>query len=461
MWEFLAGACAGLFRKKFNSIKNYNSGLYISISLFGLILILISLYGSWDYKEKEFLQIVIVVLSTTLVIAFSNSYSGFGKILAYKPLVAIGLISFSAYLWHQPIFVFYRYFNISPISLEIYFFLIFLVFILSFFSWKYIELPYRDISLVGRKKFISSSLIFGGIILGFAIFIKYYNGLPNRFSLDSSVNSYFNEKNECTSNEKYFEPCIVGNLNRPEIDILVVGDSHSKSIMPAFNLIGNQENLKVARIGAPGCPPLLGIYVLRGNGHEKTFCPEVADKQLEFVINNNIKKVIFVARWSKYFDVDQSGNRSFYLGFSSGDMIDNQISKLKFIEKFKSTINKYQQSGIKVLVLTQIPEQDIDSKEIYYLLSRQKSDKDREKILKNYSVKYINHINSNKAFSDFLNSMEIKTINLDSFFCNLELCKFGVVSQPYFRDRHHLSVIGARSLSPLLRDKLSAYGFLY
>lgn len=460
LWEFLAGASAVVFRGNFERPTYQSNFLQSSISLLFLVLILVILFGSYGFEKNNFLQLVIVVLITSCFLLISNKNDFAGRIIASKYLVGIGLISFSAYLWHQPIFVFWRNLNIFPVMPEIYLLLIFFVFFVSYFSWKYVELPFRNPLIINQRTFLITLSAFALIISGFAIYAKYFDGLPNRYSPKDEVLNFLNEKNDCSSNEKKFQPCILGDLTKSKIGLLIVGDSHSKSIMPAFDALGKQGGLKVARLGAPGCPPLLGIYVLSGNGHDKSYCHQLAERQLDFAVDNKIDKVIFVARWAKYFDVDGHGKRNFYLGNSPNDDLDKDNSKKLFIDKFNKTIIQYQKLGIKVIVLAQVPEQLHDTKGVYFMLSRYQSLEDKNQILERYSVRTAEHNKLNLNFLNFLNESKVKKIALDSFFCDDNICRMGTVTEPYFKDQHHLSVVGAKNLMPTIREELFKNDFL-
>jgi hypothetical protein len=186
----------------------------------------------------------------------------------------------------------------------------------------------------------------------------------------------------------------------------------------------------------------------------------LAERQLDFAVDNKIDKVIFVARWAKYFDVDGHGKRNFYLGNSPNDDLDKDNSKKLFIDKFNKTIIQYQKLGIKVIVLAQVPEQLHDTKGVYFMLSRYQSLEDKNQILERYSVKTTEHNKLNLNFLNFLNESKVKKIALDSFFCDGNICRMGTVTEPYFKDQHHLSVVGAKNLMPTIREELFKNDFL-
>lgn len=82
-------------------------------------------------------------IGTVLVLKYARGSTMTAKLLQYRPLRSVGLISFSAYLWHQPVFVFARldgYETSKPLT---YVALIAVILLLSALSWRFVEQPFR------------------------------------------------------------------------------------------------------------------------------------------------------------------------------------------------------------------------------------------------------------------------------------------------------------------------------
>lgn len=91
------------------------------------------------------------VLGTFLVILFGRDNTLVNKILSNSLLVSIGLLSYSAYLWHQPIFAFVRVNSIEELDLKLKWIMVLSSLFIAFISWKFIESPFR------KKTFYSCS----------------------------------------------------------------------------------------------------------------------------------------------------------------------------------------------------------------------------------------------------------------------------------------------------------------
>src|SRR5690606_38393083 len=110
---------------------------------------------------------LVPTIGAVLIILFATQQTTIGKFLGNKIFVGIGLISYSAYLWHQPLFAFARHKNLS-FDQNPYVVMLFLLLSLglAYLSWKYIETPFRNRNIIGRKNvFILASGISTVLIL--------------------------------------------------------------------------------------------------------------------------------------------------------------------------------------------------------------------------------------------------------------------------------------------------------
>src|SRR5690606_30450210 len=99
------------------------------------------------------------ILGTALVILFVSPGTYAYRLLACKLAVGIGLISYSAYLWHQPVFAFARVSSKSPLSTFEFAGLSVLSLVLAYFSWRFVERPFRNKEQFGRKRIFALSAI--------------------------------------------------------------------------------------------------------------------------------------------------------------------------------------------------------------------------------------------------------------------------------------------------------------
>ena len=134
-WEFMIGALCAL------SAARQKPSHILGLVGLGMILAAIVIFD----KSTPFpsLYALVPVIGTALVIQYGGAGSLAGRLLSLKPMVAIGLISYSAYLWHQPLFAFARLRLTEAPSLEVLLILSALSLVLAAFSWRFVEQPFR------------------------------------------------------------------------------------------------------------------------------------------------------------------------------------------------------------------------------------------------------------------------------------------------------------------------------
>lgn len=445
-WEFLFGSLLAIYSVS-NKVTFSQTSRNI-ISFIGLTSLLMSIYFFNENTTHPSSYTLIPVISTCLIIHFGTIDTACGKFLSSKILVGIGLISYSLYLWHQPIYVFLRIFNLGDPSQTQYVISIALVFVLSYMCWRFYESPIRKSKLNNKNVYIlalciSIFFIFAGAVGS----IK--DGFPERYSLSPNFQKIFSDKEYLGCNNQNPEfPCTVGEATKTKIDIAIFGDSHSGVMLPAFDLLGKERNLKIIRIGAGGCPPILNTYVLKGH-REPSYCKEIALKQFKFVRENNIKNIVLIAKWQSYANDSN-------LGEKANSKRNKAASFLAFKNGLKTTVEKYQSLGVKVWIMYQAPQQSVSVNQLYYKLSNDDlNDLEKSKLIASYSIPYEKHMMNQLLSRDAIDSTNSFVINPDKILCGSKTCLAGTPSEPFYRDKDHLTPYGALLLKSLLIDSLA------
>jgi hypothetical protein len=179
-WEFLLGTLLAL--RFFPSLHNTRIFHLFSIVGFGLILIAVFMFSSTT-KYPSYYALLPVFGTALLIYSGENYPQAFtNKILGFPLLVFIGKISYSLYLWHWVLYVFYKYVSLGIFNSLDVFILLISSFFLSFLSWRFIEQPFRysqkniSYKLAFKVAFVVSSLF---LIVGLTIYKT--NGFPSRF----------------------------------------------------------------------------------------------------------------------------------------------------------------------------------------------------------------------------------------------------------------------------------------
>ncbi len=274
-WELMIGALVALFLlygKSNNELVNNNKLIGELLGVFGFLLICYSAVFFDENLPFPSIYTLVPTIGAALIILFTSSNTKLGKLLGLQGVVGVGLISYSAYLWHQPLFVFSRYKFGIDLGWLVVLFLILLSFSFAYISWRYIEKPFRDKVIVSRKKIILFSatgtaiFIFIGL-LGRALDGKspFMNpGVLNRAELVRLNNKdrligiksgicHFNGRGLYEDFDAFHKnwSCSLVNENAyPQAKIGVFGDSHSADKAVALK----QNGFDVTQLGGAGCP---------------------------------------------------------------------------------------------------------------------------------------------------------------------------------------------------------------
>jgi peptidoglycan/LPS O-acetylase OafA/YrhL len=409
-----------LFHKKFSiKIEKYKSKIEQSLSFAGLTMMLYAiLFFDKNTQNVTFFSLI-PVIGTALVLAFATNNNFVGKLLGYKIFVGIGLISYSAYLWHQPLLAFARLKavdnNLSQIFLI---FLCLISFLLAFFSWKYIENPFRNKSKITTKiLFISTfSISFILILIGLIIFKN--NGFKNRLNSEQQKIISFQNKDElrkkireniCSLEPENtfhdFKPeCYIGKTNNT---YLIWGDS-----LAATSYIGLKSiHDDTLQLTASSCHPTI----------DKKF----PDRPNCYNINNFAKETISKLRLKKIFL-----QASWVLNSDQKNLIQNITKTIEFIKKASP------QSQI--IIIGSLPSWE---QELPKIILRKNLSLDNEKYIKLPNYKKLKEIDEKlKTLEKFEN---VKFISALDQMCVEEKC-LGIIKykEEYWitsPDFHHLN----------------------
>lgn len=259
-WELCAGGCLALVPLA----KIVNASVRQLLALLAVTLLLAGLY----LKEASLGGLVPpalwVVLGTTLAIRLGDAGRNWLTVsLSRSVLVWVGLISYSLYLWHWPIFVFLRYYlvrsSFSPVEAAM---AIALTFALATLSWHYVERPFRNRSMpIGAvMAWVSSGYI---VVATISVAILAYKGFPLRFSENvSRINSAVGAEYRCNVTE-YIHfgnlhacPMSLPSRNPDDATVVLVGNSHAQMYAPLIADILRANHLNGLLVALNACLPL-------------------------------------------------------------------------------------------------------------------------------------------------------------------------------------------------------------
>lgn len=243
-WELALGAiCAHILIYKNLS---YSSLIKNLLSTIGIILIVFSIFFFSRQTVFPSFYTLVPTVGTSLIILFADRDTFINKILSIKFVVSIGLISYSLYLWHQPLLAFGRIFfnDLSTFKKLI---LIFLSVLMSIFSYFFIEKIFRDKNKIDFKFYFKTIAITSIFLVLFSHVI--YNFFSSKNSTEANLAKLLVNKNAVYATKmderKFIKNRIIYENLKPKI--LVIGSSR---IMQISNDNFNKQILNLGVSGA-------------------------------------------------------------------------------------------------------------------------------------------------------------------------------------------------------------------
>ena len=237
LWELLTGYYLVNIEKKNNKfITKYS----IQLTFISLSLIIFSFIFFSNEKFHPTFKTLPIVIGTSLFILFIKNSPFLLKIFSNKILVFLGLMSYSLYIWHYPIFVFSKYLNITQGEILNKFMIIIVLFVSSYLSFNYIEKPFRtrnNYFFKNFKYFFSYSIIFSSLFFLYFFYSNNYFLNFKNIKLSEKLNDkfYFDNKfylDEFNDELKKYENLEYSNNNKKKV--LIVGNSYGADMFLIF-----------------------------------------------------------------------------------------------------------------------------------------------------------------------------------------------------------------------------------
>lgn len=333
LWELLIGALIALCL--FQQSKPIGSSATRQIaSSIGCILILSSVFLFSHDTPYPSLYTLLPTCGAALIILFADKENIVGKILSNRILVGLGMVSYSAYLWHQPLLAFARYKTLGELSDYVVIALLFATFGLAYLSWRFVENPFRKGTRVSTSLFvfIFSALGIALVIVGVLGhrtngFITRQNGhLPAEYFSQAQADRKFNygvDNKLCISNAASL--CQVTEYVANRKNILLLGDSHSSDFTNQFKTYAIDNKLNAWQMSMTGCAYLFSQ--LSAN----TECQKAKSALLEKIEHHDFDQVILVGNYFYHTMVGPIASRQLDIN-AVVDLIDKMLrSKVEVI----------------------------------------------------------------------------------------------------------------------------------
>jgi peptidoglycan/LPS O-acetylase OafA/YrhL len=460
-WELFAGTIAAFIVQK-HGIQANNT-----LSIIGLSAILFAIFGYDESIPFPSMYALVPVVGVMLLILFAKKETFVAKLLSTKAFVGIGLISYSAYLWHQPLFAFAKirlFEGPSAIQMAL---LSLVSMILAFLSWKVIEQPFRN------KVRVNRTTIFVISVMGMSLFIclgsygYYKNGYVNS-GIEVSPNLDWIsigerikvEGSPCDRHKKLFSDdspilgCEFGS-NTGDKNIVLLGDSHSEAISYVLDNYANENNFRVHWLSLEGCEPVPSI---RENKNLSIInCDARFGLLLNYIKSLN-SNVIVINRWTfRMYPVlgyaldmpyknsegyEESESYRVYDVYKNGEFYRDAKSKADALTHF---ISKLSSVSNRLFLVYPVPETAID-------IAKRNSRywNENNELLNDITTPVTDYEERNKFVNSVFDNVQLTNVHKikpKELFCERKgngRCDMQIDGVPLYLDDDHLSDEGAK-----------------
>lgn len=435
-WEILLGAVIAFYVNKRGLPKRsiiFNN----AASLVGFALIIYSIvYFDASTPFPGFYALAPTTGAGLLILFATESTLSF-RILTNRLLVGIGLISYSIYLWHQPLFSLARFKFSNQLTQQQDYLLCLATLVLSIFSWRFIEKPYRNPAHLTRRRVFTT----GG--LGIVVFVAcgllfHFRVFKSKFELDNPQILFQQTRSEkkaksvdCADFHVVEGKAQCKEFGHGDKLIAVWGDSHALALSRNVPENWLPADSKLIILGHSGCPPIIGVINPHGIEANCSSFNTLAT-YAKYIHSRAPEKVVLVGRWTTFLRGWQKKGvlqkATHFLALSTADSDTEAASQAAFLEGMKKTLRYF--SDTDLYVLGQPP--DLNHLDRRFVLLNQKTDR--------HNIDTWHAIESDMF--NKLSNYSFTYINTRDYFCDTRQCDLKINMQPIYADDNHLKGLG-------------------
>jgi len=457
-WEMLAGAFVALYLEQ-RTISRLTRATREWGSAVGLVLVLASFFV-FDEKPSDWaLNNLVPVVGVCLLLALGQDRTTVGRVLSHKALIFIGLISYSAYLWHQPLFAYVRYVGNINDNHGMWMGLVGLSLAMGYASYRYIEQPFRRPGFLSSRGVLVWALVALILMVALSTWVIQMKGFPARLPLGVEWRS-LGEKIEKEGDVCTMQPvagylgvvaCRFGQKDGKRV-IALYGDSHAQAIQYELNNQLLQQGFSGVLVKANGCH-IVPTIVENGDTSQISLCRSAFHEMQRF-FREQVDAVVIASRWTMRlypiagsidrlsFDngeggVEHNRYRTYAAVDDAGIADTGSDAKHLALTKFLNTMDSI---DVPVLLIYPIPELGWDIAKVNFHAGT---------MLNTLSTSKNFYEERNKFVIDIFDRFEAKNIikiQVTDLFCDSARCYGQRNKIPLYYDDDHLSSDGARIL---------------
>jgi peptidoglycan/LPS O-acetylase OafA/YrhL len=453
-WELMAGAVLAL-----NIVRPFDSaGARQAAGVAGFALILAGLFALDASRPFPGAAALLPCIGATLVIqAGRGGDNVVARLLSVPPLVFVGLISYSLYLWHWPLLVFGRVTQAEPLTLAQSFSLAAVAVLFATLTWWLVETPFRARGAIRiRWPILARYAALSVAVVGVGWYLHASRGLLS-FASPGILRTEIARRDDNPLGHRCLMRAATTDVARPECvaeggrfaqRIALWGDSHADAAMPGIADAAAKLGFATEQLTMAACPPLLGARVEGPDFNGSACAAYNRDVIAHLESSPDVGTVVLSARWPVYTENARFGEDPGPITYLVDD-VDAQwtsvASRRVFSRALAATVGRLRAAGKSVVVLGSVPAMGVNYPDCiarrYLPLSRERLCDVSEDVFQaqaSYADAEVERIAAGAGACPFLPRAVL---------CREGRCRGEADGQILYANDDHLSAPGARYLA--------------
>jgi len=405
-----------------------------------------------------------VLGAAALIWAGAHGQTRVGRLLSLRPVVFVGLLSYSLYLWHWPIMAFARNRLLSielPPAWQAG--TIVLALAAAWASWRLVEKPfrYKRDGMFGRRQIFALSGVGTTALAAAAAAIIFTGGAERRFTTEqvSRLASRSYDGSEVLACNRLQDPtqlCTLGNPEAPR-RWLLWGDSHAAALLPAVSDLARTQGVALEFASEKACAPLPGLVRSDSDLDQRQSCLRFNDRMVGRAISGGYEAIILHARWPLYVEGTRYGPESDEISIlaragATDFASDASGNPALFHAALSAMLRRLTGAGVRVILVAPVPELPWDAglaTKAAVLYGTAMPAEPSKRLVKARQARTV------QLLTEVADIPGVTLVPLAENICN-NTCPTHDSNTAFYRDNNHLREEGARRLvRPILSEALA------
>jgi len=450
-WELLVGAWLGLSEvDKRTQTLNLPLAVRQALATLGFALVLGPVLAFDPTGDHPGWQMLLPVIGTALLLAYGTQDTWVARGLSWRPVVAVGLISYSAYLWHQPILALSLHAAGDHLAPHLTASLVLLTLGAAYLSWRFVETPFRARHVISSKAmwwFMGSGT---ALLVAFGVALHLNAGVPSRFgarqALQASSAKPSPMRKQChTEGLTYLKPAQACRyLDGQLVRWATLGDSHTVELAYALaEVLRDDGGGGVLHLSNSGCQPALDFESAVPG------CSAWLKEALSTLeADTQIDQVVLLWRHSFYLFGDQRIPYPKIPQERPNFLVDlpAEAARAQYLQSLQNIVSRLLVAGKTVWLLDPIPELQ---RSVEYNIYATKLQADTGLQAQGLPLTYYRqrHAYMLEGLSKLQEHPRLHRLDTARLYCAKGICQAMDGNQALYFDDNHLSVIGAKRLA--------------